>query len=134
MNNLPSKLADLATFMQGWADSTVDSLPKNIKRIQNCINNIRETDSMRNEKYLEHKLEASLEKLLQKEEIYWHQRSRVNWLNFEDQNMTFFHKAASSRRRRNNIVSLSRVDNTLTSNQKEVEEIVTSYFSSLFSS
>lgn len=133
LNNLPSKLADLANFLKGWADKTVGSLPKEIKRIQNRINNIREADIMSCGKDMELKLEATLEKLFRKEEVYWHQISRVNRLNSGDQNTAFFHKAASSRRRRNSIVSLARANNTLTSEQKEVEEIVTNYFTSLFS-
>lgn len=78
-------------------------------------------------------LEASLVKLLCKEEIYWKQRSRNKWLAARDRNTTFFHNSAYVRKVRNNINCLRRLDNTLTADQKEIEGIVTDYYTALFS-
>lgn len=38
-----------------------------------------------------------------KEEIYWEQRARANWLKVDDRNIAFFHRYASSRKRINGI-------------------------------
>lgn len=73
------------------------------------------------------------EKLLTKEEIHWKQRSKNNWLADGDCNMSYFHKVVSNRRRRNNIQHLKTVNNTLTTNQKEIENIITNYYNLLFS-
>lgn len=56
--------------------------------------------------YEECKLQKELEDLLNKEEHYWWQQSRVSWLKAGDQNMTFFHRIASARTYRNTIKGL----------------------------
>lgn len=45
----------------------------------------------------------------------------------------FFHNSASTRRTRNKINYLKRVDNTLIAEQKEIEKMVSEYYTSLFS-
>lgn len=42
-----------------------------------------------------------LEEIRRKEEIYWRQRSRVNWLKKEDANTKFFHAVANGQKNRN---------------------------------
>lgn len=79
-------------------------------------------------------LETTLKKFLMKEEIYWKQRYRVNWLEAGDRNMTFFHKSASTRHKRNSIRGLCNEDNQLQTDQKAMDEIVIKYYSNLFSS
>ncbi|KAL5576261.1 hypothetical protein UlMin_017960 [Ulmus minor] len=55
-------------------------------------------------------MEKNLECLLDKEEIYWKQRSRTNWLTHGDRNLKFFHHKASERRRKNFIEGLKNME------------------------
>ena len=48
-------------------------------------------------------MEKRLECLLGQDEIYWRQRSQVEWLTHGDKNTNFFHSKASERHKRNKI-------------------------------
>lgn len=50
------------------------------------------------------KLALSLE--ADKEELYWEQRAKANWLKNGDRNTNFFHKAAIKRQIRNTVEKL----------------------------
>ncbi|PWA65154.1 hypothetical protein CTI12_AA306500 [Artemisia annua] len=49
---------------------------------------------------------SKLEQTWLREEMFWHQRSRVNWIKYGDQNSRFFHLSAIHRSQRNKILSL----------------------------
>ncbi|TYI08987.1 hypothetical protein ES332_A09G039800v1 [Gossypium tomentosum] len=54
-----------------------------------------------------------LGKLLDEEEKYWAQRSRIQWLKEGDRNTRFFHVRATNRRKKNNIPRLKDMDAVL---------------------
>lgn len=45
-------------------------------------------------------IEDQIEKLLLDEEVYWKQRSQVDWLKVRDKNTKFFHLKASLRKKK----------------------------------
>lgn len=110
------------------------SIHKEIKSLRLRINDIRENTSDQAQWDLLGSLEARLEKLLHKEEIYWKQRCRVDWLNEGDRNTAYFHKFTFARRKRNYIHRLRENDNSLISTQEDLENHITGYYSQLFSS
>ncbi|KAA3476719.1 reverse transcriptase [Gossypium australe] len=81
---------------------------------------------------MEVKLHLNME--INKEEKYWEQRARSNWLQVGDKNTSFFHKYASQRRRINRIRGLQRTDGSLATNEREIEKVARRYFSDLFES
>ncbi|MBA0760111.1 hypothetical protein Gotri_022889, partial [Gossypium trilobum] len=71
---------------------------------------------------------------IEKEEAYWEQRARTNWLKMRDRNTKFFHSFASQRRRSHRIWKLvDELDNVATS-KTEVEEFARKYFTNIFAS
>lgn len=70
---------------------------------------------------------------IEKDECYWEQRARVNWLKFGDKNTAFFHKQATQKRQRNLIRKMKNEDGMEIEDLKEMELIARSYFNQLFS-
>ena len=51
----------------------------------------------------EQNIREKLNKLLEQEEAFWHQRSRVSWLREGDRNTSFFRNQASQRKKKKGI-------------------------------
>ncbi|KAL4198611.1 hypothetical protein AMTRI_Chr03g46850 [Amborella trichopoda] len=68
---------------------------------------------------------------LKKEEIYWYQRSRVNWLKTRNHNTHFFHKIANCRRR-DNTISTIKVNSYFLEQPAENESAIIPYFQNLY--
>jgi hypothetical protein len=79
-------------------------------------------------------LTEEIEKVLEQEEIYKMQRSRVNWMANGDRNTTYFHNYARARKKRNLIMKLKDSDGVLREENNQLKGIITNYFSDLFSS
>ncbi|KAK3182691.1 hypothetical protein Dsin_029977 [Dipteronia sinensis] len=80
------------------------------------------------------KVEKELDSLLQQEEDYWRQRSRVTWLQSGDKNSKYFHWRVSVRKRRNLIHGLYGETGRWTTKQVDVCRIFEHYFSDFFCS
>ncbi|KAA3454784.1 reverse transcriptase [Gossypium australe] len=76
------------------------------------------------------KVQLNLE--IDKDESYWEQRARVNWLKLGDRNTAFFHSMATQRRRKNIIQKLQINDGKETEDQQEMAESARAYFQDLF--
>lgn len=110
------------------------SLANKIKSVHKRLNDIKYKDNPNFVEEEERALEATLENLLTKKEIYWNQRSRVNWLQMDDLSTAYFYKSAFAHRKRNGIRGLLDSNNFLHTGQIGMERIMTDYYSDLFSS
>jgi predicted metal-dependent phosphoesterase TrpH len=79
-------------------------------------------------------LTEEIQKVLEQEEIYKMQRSRVNWMANGDRNTTYFHNYARARKKRNLIMKLKDSDGVLREENSQLKGIITNYFTDLFSS
>ncbi|XP_062014504.1 uncharacterized protein LOC133731044 [Rosa rugosa] len=87
------------------------------------------TDAVQLEKQT---LMSRLQSLLSQEEIFWRQRSKVQWLKEGDRNTSFFHRKASNRRRKNLIQGLYDEEGTWCEDDARLERVVSSYFTKMF--
>ncbi|KAA3466988.1 reverse transcriptase [Gossypium australe] len=71
---------------------------------------------------------------IDREEVYWEQRARANWLQLGDKNTAYFHKCASSRKRTNSIIKLVLEDGREITDGTKILETATEYFEDLFAS
>ena len=65
-------------------------------------------------------------------EIFWHQRSRVNWAQFGDRNTTFFHTTAVIRHRQNLIRAIQKEDGDWESSEKGIRQLFLSHFREIY--
>lgn len=80
------------------------------------------------------KLVREISDLVQKEKVYWRQRSRAIWLFSGDRNSKFFHRIASQRRKKNSISYLMAKDGTRQVGDVAVGKVANDYFQRNFSS
>ncbi|KAA3470980.1 reverse transcriptase [Gossypium australe] len=78
------------------------------------------------------KLELNFE--VDKEEIFWEQRARTNWLRMRDKNTTFFHRSASYCKKKNMVKGLEDGPENLVIDIDEMSKMAANYFKDLFSS
>ena len=71
-----------------------------IKDIQKQLNRLNEAKLTEDSKAEFLSLSKRMDELLQKQEMYWAQWSRINWLKHGDRNTKLFHVKASQRRRK----------------------------------
>ncbi|XP_078178984.1 uncharacterized protein LOC144573128 [Carex rostrata] len=70
--------------------------------------------------------------ILMMQEWFWHQRARLNWAIFGDNNTRFFHATAVARKRRNTIRALRGADGNWVSNEQEILALFVNYFKDIY--
>uniref|UniRef100_A0A803QB97 Uncharacterized protein n=1 Tax=Cannabis sativa TaxID=3483 RepID=A0A803QB97_CANSA len=73
-----------------------------------------------------------LDELLEQEEIYWQQRSQIDWLNLGDRNMKFFHAKASARWSNNKIKILYNDTGGKMQTKTNMAAVINDYFTTIF--
>ncbi|KAL5794824.1 hypothetical protein ACOSP7_003418 [Xanthoceras sorbifolium] len=131
---LRDKLGLCADRLENWSKVKFGSLKKAIDRKKCEINLLY--DRKQSDQVLDaiRSMERELESLLSKEELYWKQRSRVDWLLAGDKNSKFFHRRASARKKKNQISSLLDSRGVRRESEQGMSSVVLDYFSDLFRS
>ncbi|KAF7150605.1 hypothetical protein RHSIM_Rhsim02G0226500 [Rhododendron simsii] len=75
---------------------------------------------------------SELENLLTREEVYWAQRAKQNWLTMGDRNTKYFHKIASIRAHKNRAVALRDSSGVLVTDPDAIEAMFLDHFRSIF--
>jgi hypothetical protein len=73
-----------------------------------------------------------LKDLLDKEELWWRQRAKVEWLKSGDRNTRFFHACASDRKWRNHVGSITDENGNIWENSRDMGDAFVKYFTNLF--
>ena len=77
-------------------------------------------------------MKKEINELLDGEEVWWQQRSRVRWLGEGDRNTKYFHNHASERRRKNTILGLWNENGIWCESKESVAATTISYFENIY--
>ncbi|KAI9197553.1 hypothetical protein LWI28_000537 [Acer negundo] len=86
IKDLQNKLGRCAEELDFWSKKKFGSLRKNIEVKQKDLNEMLEAEYNADNSEKIKKLENELEGLLVREELYWRQRARTDWMCEEDRN------------------------------------------------
>lgn len=129
---LRNKLANVSLALKIWSANEFGNLQKQLEekmeKLQ-YLSNYRPTQSVCDEYRCTLK---QIDEIMEKEEIYWRQRSRVHYLKEGDQNTNFFHMRASLRKRCNLIKGINGVNGEWVNDEDEIEKIAVDYFQNLY--
>ncbi|CAM8901772.1 unnamed protein product [Rhodiola kirilowii] len=132
--NLTSKLCSCMSRLSQWDSKVFGDVKKKVKELKERIGNLR--GSWRTEEVAkeEANLSAELDEWMEREELYWRQRSRAEWLRNGDRNTSYFHAKASQRKKRNQIDGLRNNRGELCEDEHDIDNIITDYFNDIFHS
>lgn len=74
---------------------------------------------------------ARYEEILAREEIFWKQKSRDNWLDVGDRNTSFFHNSTKHRRALNRINKIKLASGDFTDNPEIIAKTIVGYFETI---
>lgn len=132
IQNLPERLSKVSKDLVDWNHRVFGHVGRQIKKLQadlmsawNTSNNSPDMSQIRD-------LENQLDTLLDREEVMWKQRSRVQWLKNGDRNTKFFHSCPSARKRKNTITRLQDDAGNVVSYKEGISVLTKDFFSSMF--
>lgn len=139
LHRRPTDLGDVAKNLTGvmqslnsWSARTIGSIPRKIEKTRKKIGQALANPSHASQQEAT-ALSKQMDGLLDSEEIYWRQRSRIGWIREGDRNTKFFHHKATWRAKKNNINQLVKPDGTLTADVQLMEQMTTAFFQNLYS-
>ncbi|XP_060962321.1 uncharacterized protein LOC115720515 [Cannabis sativa] len=101
INAITSNIQRCSTNLSLWSRVKFGSLTEKIKETHDQIAKLHNLQQLSTYSEELGELEEKLNDLLFKEEVYWKQRSRIQWLQEGDQNTKFFHQKAKTRQKTN---------------------------------
>lgn len=115
-----------------WGSKKTEPDVTAIKELQKRLDRLNEAETTKDSKseYLE--VSKRMDELLQKQEIYWAQQSRIPWLKHGDKKTKFFHSKATKQRRRNHIQGIQNVQGQWMEELEDIVKVASDYFDYLF--
>jgi hypothetical protein len=131
--NVSSAVKGVLGELVDWNRNVLGDLEKRISKLKKELEMWRRKGISPEQIRREGLIRFKLSRLEDQRDTYWRQRAHVRWMKDGDQNTKFFHSAASERRRMNRIKRLRKDDGSVVE-EGAMREVVTNYFTNLFSS
>ncbi|CAL1355574.1 unnamed protein product [Linum trigynum] len=132
MFQLWERLKKLRHLLYDWSRAGTTNSLRNIRTLQAEIDQIKlihpvDWEAVR-------PLETELNRQWEAEEIYWQQKSRVNWLKKGDQNTSYFHTVTRTRRKKNFVAGLLNDSGDWITDEAGKASLANSFYQHLFTS
>lgn len=131
-NGLVEGLKQCASALTAQSKSTFRRIPKRIKEKKEVLGRLIENDVDGQNGAEINKLRKEINELLDEEEVWWHQRSRVQQLGEGDRNTKYFHHRALERRKKNTINGLWNEEGLWYSSKESVAATAIAYFEDIY--
>ncbi|KAH1046714.1 hypothetical protein J1N35_037498 [Gossypium stocksii] len=128
------KIETVGKELGGWQFQKFKQMRNQISILQAKINKIIDRKGYNCARNNLKAMRSKLGYLLDKEEKYWAQWSRVSWLKEGDRNTQFFHVRATNRKKKNTIIKLKDMNGNWKENTTDICLAITEYFQHLFKS
>ncbi|XP_057985408.1 uncharacterized protein LOC131170376 [Hevea brasiliensis] len=131
-DNISEKLNSYKTVLLNWSKHHFGNSKKRIGDLSRQLDHLLSSPlSTANSEEISN-LKNRIKSLWQMEELYWFQKSRVNWLLYGDKDTHFFHSSTISRRQRNQICKIKTRQGEWIQNGDSIIQEAYSFFQSLY--
>lgn len=127
------KIAKCRVALLKWNNDFQMNAKGKIEKLKREIEEAKESNDQ-GKKARVQVLKGQLQEAYSEEELYWSQKSRVQWLKEGDKNTHFCHSSVKGKRKRNKLQNLKKIDGTWTNTEEEIGSEVSRYFRNLFES
>jgi hypothetical protein len=132
MFRVAQKIKNCRMHLLQWNQGQIHINPRLIEEKKNRLAQLESSPMNEYSSSEVNTLRREVNILIEKEEIFWRQRSRVSWLKEGDRNTKFFHACASQRKKANLITGL-RDDHGVWKNEAgAISNLAVNYFQHLF--
>ncbi|KAL7247368.1 hypothetical protein ACSBR2_002308 [Camellia fascicularis] len=134
-NNLLGNLDFMTSALQDWNKNIFGNIFRRKRWLLGRINRIQISQARtysHNLHKLENELTTEYNRVLYQEELFWFQKSRVNWITQGERNTKFFHMSTIIKRRKIKIEVLKNEEGVWVDNPMQLKTLVHDYFQNLF--
>lgn len=117
-----------------WSRKKFGNVAKELRACQHQMKELMEREPSEDNMNAMRNVDARMDELEKREEIYWHQRSRQSWIESGDKNTKFFHHKANQREMRNNVRCIKNAAGDVFEEEEDIMECFVDYFNHLFTS
>ncbi|CAM8948389.1 unnamed protein product [Rhodiola kirilowii] len=132
--SLANRLYHCGEYLKRWNGKVFGQVKTKMRTLKEHLELVRMKPREESVIREEELLVSQLDEWRLREEIFWRQRSRVEWLAEGDRNTKFFHAKASYQRKTNTIEGIQDSTGKWLKEEKDIAEQIRSYFSGLFES
>ncbi|XP_074290582.1 uncharacterized protein LOC141617299 [Silene latifolia] len=134
-NGLVSKLSELSTNLQRWNEDVFGNIFRKKRELFARIEGCQRVLSARRQHHLiklEARLRKELDTILEREELLWYQKSRVEFIRDGDRNTSYFQVSTLVRRWRNRINLLKNDEGVWVEDRDEIKSMVVDFYKRLY--